>query len=318
MAPANPLKPGKLKPGDTVCLVAPASATIDWAPFQRGKRLLEERGFRVIEGKHIRETRLLFAGEDAARGDDINRAFADDSVDAVMCVRGGAGTARILPHIDFAVIQQNPKIFIGYSDITALQLAILARCGLVTFYGPMLATDLGGSFTRFTEQSLLETLTTTDERIEMRKRPGKKILTLCPGEAYGQLVGGCLSIIVATLGTKWEVDTHDKILFFEDIDEFPHRIDRYLTQLLLANKLQKASAILFGALSRCEYPPRHEYAGLRVSTLDIIREQVVPLGKPCLYGLPFGHTRDKLTMPNGGYAFVDATNQRVLLDPAVS
>jgi muramoyltetrapeptide carboxypeptidase len=120
------------------------------------------------------------------------------------------------------------------------------------------------------------------------------------------------------LGTKWEIDTHDKILFFEDIDEFPHRIDRYLTQLLLANKLQKASAILFGALSRCEYPPRHEYAGLRVSTLDIIREQVVPLGKPCLYGLPFGHTRDKLTMPNGGYAFVDATNQRVLLDPAVS
>ena len=318
MAPADPLKPRKLKAGDTVCLVAPASATIDWAPFQRGKRLLEERGFQVIEGKHIRETRLLFAGEDAARADDINRAFADDSVDAVMCVRGGAGTARILPHIDFAVIQQNPKIFIGYSDITALQLAILARCGLVTFYGPMLATDLGGSFSRFSEQSLFETLTTTDERIEMRKRPGKKLLTVCPGEAYGQLVGGCLSIIAATLGTEWEVDTRDKILFIEDIDELPHRIDRYLTQLLLADKLQNASAILFGALSRSEYPPRHEYARLRVSTLDIIRERIVPLGKPCLYGLPFGHTRDKLTMPNGGYAFVDATNQRVLFDPAVS
>ena len=123
------------------------------------------------------------------------------------------------------------------------------------------------------------------------------MLTLYPGEAQGQLVGGCLSVFVSTLGTEWEVDTRDKILFFEDIDERPHRIDRYLTQLLLANKLQAARAILFGTFTRCEYTERRDHAGPRVRTLDIIRDRVLPLQKPCLYGLQFGHVRDKLTLP---------------------
>ncbi len=311
------IKPPRLKPGDTICLVAPGSAGFDAAACEKGKRLMEARGFRVVEGTHVRDAMLFFAGEDSARADDVNRAFADDAVAAVMCVRGGAGSVRILPHLDFRVIGRCPKIFIGYSDVTALQLAMLKRCGLVTFYGPMLATELGHSFTPFSEQSLFEVLTTTGKAIPVRKNPGRNVLTLCGGEAHGQLVGGCLSVLVSTLGTEWEVDTRGRILFLEDIDEQPHRIDRYLTQLLFANKLQEARAILFGAFSRCEYPEQHEYARFNVRALDIIKERVLPLDKPCLYGLPFGHTHDMLTMPNGGHAYVDATNRRIVLDPAV-
>jgi len=223
----------------------------------------------------------------------------------------------LLPYVDFDAIARNPKIFVGYSDVTVLQIAMLQRCGLETFYGPMVATDIGRAFTPFTAEHFFQVLTTADGVIEMRNRPRKKMLTLCPGEAEGQLVGGCLSLFVSTLGTEWEVDTRDKILFFEDVDEKPHRIDRYLTQLLLAHKLQAAKAIIFGTFTRCEYRKREGQAVTSVRTLDIIRDRVVPLQKPCVYGLQFGHVRDKLTLPQGGYAFLDATNQRIFLEPAV-
>ncbi len=311
------IKPPTLKRGATICLVAPASAVVDVASLEKGKRLLEERGYRVVEGAHLRDTMLLFAGEDGDRAGDLNQAFADPAIDAIFCVQGGAGTARMLPYVDFGLISRNPKIFVGYSDITILQTAMLKRCGLVTFYGPMVATEVGRAFTPFTEAALFRMLTTPEESIEVRNKLGRKMLTLCPGEAQGQLVGGCLSIFVSTLGTEWEVDTRDKILFFEDIDERPHRIERYLTQLLFANKLQAAKAILFGAFTRCEYTERRDHPGPRVRTLDIIRDRVLPLQKPCLYGLQFGHVRNKLTLPNGGYAFVDATHQRLLVEPAV-
>ncbi|HUJ90678.1 MAG TPA: LD-carboxypeptidase [Syntrophorhabdales bacterium] len=311
------IKPPTLKRGATVCLVAPASAVIDVASLERGKRLLEERGYRVVEGAHVRDTMLLFAGEDENRADDLNRAFADPAIDAIFCVKGGAGTARMLPYVDFGLISRNPKIFVGYSDITILQIAMLKRCGLVTFYGPMVATEFGQSFTPFTEAAFFRMLTTPQESIQARNRPGRKMLTLCPGEASGQLVGGCLSIFVSTLGTEWEADTQDKILFFEDIDERPHRIDRYLTQLLLANKLQAASAVVFGSFTRCEYTTRGDHVEPRVRVLDILKDRFLPLQKPCLYGLQFGHVRDKLTVPNGGYAFLDATHQRLLVEPAV-
>jgi muramoyltetrapeptide carboxypeptidase len=358
------IRPGKLKAGATICLVAPASAVTDVPSYEKGKRLLEERGYRVAEGEHVRDAMLLFAGEDRDRADDLNRAFADSAIDAIICVQGGAGTARILPYIDFELIARNPKIFVGYSDITALQLAMLERCGLITFYGPMVATEFGRAFTPFTDERFFQMLTTSEGSIdfrgqargnlssehsepgtrlrvreapaalpqegatgypragvpgiELRNRPGRKMLTLYPGEARGQLVGGCLSIFVSTLGTEWEVDTRDKILFFEDIDERPHRIERYLTQLLLANKLQAAKAIIFGTFTRCEYTERRDHAGPHVRTLDIIKDRMLPLQKPCLYGLQFGHVREKLTLPHGGYAFLDATQQRVFVEPAVS
>ncbi len=368
MAARKLIRPAKLKPGDTICVLAPASTVSNVGSLEKGKRLLKERGYRVVEGAHARDGRLLFAGEDADRADDLNRAFADHEIDAIICAQGGAGTARMLPYIDFGIIRRNPKIFVGYSDVTVLQIAMLQECGLVTFYGPMVATDIGRAFTAFTDEHFFQLLTTSEGSIdsqgqargnlssehgepgtrrreatggwreapaalpqegatgypragvpgiEQQNRPGKKMVTLCPGEAHGQLVGGCLSLFVSTLGTEWEVDTRNKILFFEDIDERPHRIDRYLTQLLLARKLQAASAIIFGAFTRCEYKKRQGQSVTSVRTLDIIRDRLVPLQKPCLYGLQFGHVRDKLTLPHGGHAFLDATHQRLIVEPAV-
>jgi muramoyltetrapeptide carboxypeptidase len=317
MTAAETLMPRKLKRGDTICVVAPASSVTDVPSLERGKRLLEERGYRVIEGAHLRDGRLLFAGEDADRADDVNRAFADSAIDAIICAKGGEGTARTLPFIDFGLISRNPKIFVGYSDVTVLQIAMLQRSGLVSFYGPMVATEIGRPLTRFTEESLFRVLTTREDRTELLNSPRKKMLTLSPGQARGQLVGGCLSVLVSTLGTEWEVDTNDKILFFEDVDEKPHRVDRYLTQLLLANKLQAAKAIFFGGFTRCEYTERRNHPGPTARTIDIIKERVLPLKKHCVYGLQFGHVLDQLTLPNGGYALLDATNQRIIVDPAV-
>lgn len=298
-------------------MVAPASTIIDIKQYRKGKRVLERLGFCLAEGSHAQDRWMLFAGEDEARADDINRAFADKSVDAIICLRGGAGTARLLPFIDFGLIKRNPKILIGYSDITALQLAVLAKTGLVTFYGPMVTTDMGHNWTHFSQESLLDTLTTTDRNLETSMGQKGKTITLCPGEASGRLVGGCLSLVVSMLATEWDIDTRGSILFLEDIDERPHRVDRYLTQLYLAGKLQAAKGILFGSFSRCDYPAGDELHSLGVRTLDIIKEWAARLGTPCMAGVPFGHVANKMTMPMGGRAFMDATAQQLILSPAV-
>lgn len=311
------VKPLRLRQGAKICMVAPASTMIETERYRKGKRVLERLGFSLVEGSHARDRWMLFAGEDEARAQDINRAFADKSVDAIICLRGGSGTARLLPFIDFGVIKRNPKILIGYSDITALQLAILAKTGLVTFYGPMVTTDMGHNWTHFAQKSLLDTLTTADRNLETSTGPKGKTVTLCPGEALGRLVGGCLSIVVSTLGTEWEIDTRGSILFLEDIDERPHRVDRYLTQLHLAGKLRAAKGFLFGSFSRCDYPPGDEHHSLGVRTLDIIREWALRLGKPCMAGVQFGHVAEKMTMPMGGQAVMDATGQQIVLSPAV-
>ena len=153
--------------------------------------------------------------------------------------------------------------------------------------------------------------------IELKNPSTKKILALSPGIAEGQLVGGCLSVVVASLGTRYEIDTKDKILFFEDIDEQPHRIDRYLTQLIMAGKLQQAKGIIFGPFTKCEYLTKDNYFKFGVKLLDLIKERIFPIGIPSIYGLQFGHVTNKLTIPFGGYATLDATNCRVNVEPCV-
>jgi muramoyltetrapeptide carboxypeptidase len=230
----NILKPKRLVPGDTIAIVSPASPSLTTVHQERGIEALERLGYRVVTAKHTNDRHLLFAGNEMDRARDINTAFKNESVKAIICTRGGCGTSQVLPHIDFTSIAKNPKIFIGYSDITALQIAILNATGLVTFYGPMVATDFSKGLTQYKINNFINVLTETKQMIELKNPSTKKMLTLCPGVAEGQLAGGCLSIVVSTLGTGHEIDTKDKILFFVDIDEQPHLIDRYLTQLIMA------------------------------------------------------------------------------------
>ncbi len=205
----------------------------------------------------------------------------------------------------------------GYSDITALQIAILNKTGLVTFYGPMISTDFGKGIAGYTIDRLLAVLTENRNILELKNPTGKKVLTLCNGKGRGALTGGCLSVAVATLGTKYELDTRGKILFFEDIDEKPHRVDRYLSQLILAGKLQEAKGIIFGTFTLCEYLTRETYRKYGVTLMDVIKDRVVPLGVPCIFGLQFGHVGKKLTIPIGACAELDATHGRVFIEPAV-
>jgi muramoyltetrapeptide carboxypeptidase len=313
----NLLKPKRLIPGDTIAIVSPASPSLTTIHQERGIEALERLGYRVVIAKHANDKHLLFAGNEKDRAGDINAAFRDKSVQAIICMQGGCGTSQILPFIDFPSIAKNPKIFIGYSDITALQIAIFNATGLVTFYGPMVATDFGKGLTKYKIKNLLHVLTEEKRANELKNPASKKIITLSPGTAEGQLAGGCLSIVVSTLGTKHEIDTKDKILFFEDIDEKPHRIDRYLTHLIQAGKLQQARGIIFGTFTKCEYLSRDTYYKFGVTVLDMIRERIVPLGIPAIYGLQFGHVTNKLTIPFGGRATLDATNRRVFLEPCV-
>ncbi len=311
------IKPERLRAGDRICVVSPASPTLTKTYYERGNAALDAMGYHVVPGRHVRDRRLLFAGDAKVRAADINNAFRDRRIKAIICVRGGCGTAQMLPYIDFSAVLRNPKIFVGYSDITSLQLAIFQRTGLVTFYGPMVSTDFGKQLAGYTRENFFKMLTNTGEMIELKNPPKKEMITIVPGKAAGRLTGGCLSIVVASLGTPYEIDTKDKVLFFEDIDEKPHRIDRYLTQLLQAGKLTQARGIIFGTFPQCSYTVRDNYYKYNVALLDIIRERTVPLRIPCIYGLQFGHVRSKLTIPFGAAATLDATNRRVTVEAAV-
>ncbi len=312
------IKPARLREGDRVCVVSPASPSMTKIYYEKGRAVLDAMGYHVVPGRHVNDRRLLFAGDAKARAADINGAFRDRSIRAIICVRGGCGTAQVLPYIDFSAIARYPKIFVGYSDITALQTAILQETGLATFYGPMVSTDFGKQMTGYARESFLTMLTNTRGETELKNPARKEMVTIVPGKTEGRLTGGCLSIVVASLGTPYEIDTRDAILFFEDIDEKPHRIDRYLTQLTQAGKLAQARGIVFGTFPQCSYTARDNYSKYGVTLLDIIRERIVPLKIPCIYGLQFGHVRSKLTIPFGAAAALDATNKRVTVESAVT
>ena len=309
--------PERLRTGDTIAIVGPASPPGEDSKLQKGRAILEERGYRVVDGAHLGHRRLLFCGRDEERADDINRAFADPSIKAIFCAMGGCGTSRILPFIDFETIRRNPKIFVGYSDITSLHIAITQETGLATFYGPMVATEMGSDWSAFTEKHFFDLLADQTRTLELDNLPGRDGITLYEGTAEGDLTGGCLSIVAATLGTPYEINTKGKILFLEDIDEFPHRVDRYLVQLIQAKKMEQAEGIVFGTFTRCEYPPGHDYSAFGVRVLDIARENSLRLEKPCIWGLQFGHTPEMLTIPVGARARLDASNRRLIVEPSV-
>ena len=245
---------------------------------------------------------------DEKRATEFMEFIEDPTVDAVVCARGGYGVMRILPLLDFAAIRQAGKVIMGFSDITALLVAVNQMSGLVTFHGPVASS----SFDTFTVQSL--------ESVILRTQPPKafqdqRLTTIQPGLAQGRLTGGNLAMVVSTLGTRYEIDTRDAILFLEEINEEPYRIDRMLTQLWLAGKLQTCKAIAFG---------NFEAKGISITgpsfTLEhVFHERIAPLGVPAIYGLPFGHVKSKLTLPIGIQAELDATKKQLtLLEPATA
>ncbi|MDR2903149.1 MAG: LD-carboxypeptidase, partial [Clostridiales bacterium] len=223
------IRPKALKKGDTVGLIAPSGRV----PAERvplAVKALEKRGLSLLIGESCMAKHGYLAGDDALRAADINRMFADDRVDAVFAIRGGYGAQRLLPLLDYDAIRRRPKIFAGYSDATALHIALNQRCGLITYHAPMPGTELyKDELDVYTNSSYMKNLFDGDLVGKIENPPGEILKTLCPGAAKGQFIGGNLSLLAASLGTPYEIDTKGKLLFIEEIGEEPYRVDRMLT-----------------------------------------------------------------------------------------
>ena len=316
-----PAKPPRLEPGDAIAVIAPASAPPDPATIDSSVCTLEHLGYKPRLAPNVRRRWGFLAGSDRERADDLMRMFADTQVKAVLCVRGGYGTARLLPLLDFNVIRSNPKIFVGYSDITSLHCAFLLKAGLISFHGPMLNSDLvKPNLPAPTLRSLIRTLSE-------RRAPGSicqgfsrhSVRVLSPGIASGRLLGGNLTILCAALGTPYLPSFQGKILFFEDVDEVPYRFDRLLTQLLNAGLLQQAAGIAIGMNARCRDPKARKSTEYRQTLEEVFAERLLPLGIPVVLGLPFGHTRLNATLPIGCRATLDAyKGDLIITEPSVS
>ncbi|HAK73597.1 MAG TPA: LD-carboxypeptidase, partial [Sporomusaceae bacterium] len=238
------LKPKKISPGDTIGVIAPASPG-DMQSAQAGISWLEAQGFHVRTGATLDQTWGYLAGSDDLRAADINAMFADSTVNGIICLRGGYGTMRLLDLVDYALIRDHPKVFVGYSDITALHLSIGQRTGLVTFHGPMVASDMGRDIPLYTQDYFFKAFTAASPIGAIINPPlTPPPIFIAPGTAHGILTGGNLSLIAATLGTPYEINTRGKILCLEEVGEAPYRLDRMLTQLLLAGKLQQSAGIV--------------------------------------------------------------------------
>ena len=317
------LRPRRLAPGQTIGMVAPSAAPNEPERIRFAIDTIESLGFKVKPGAHLYDREGYLAGSDAARADDLNAMFADDDVDAIWCVRGGYGASRILPALDYALMQRKPKALIGYSDITALHVAIHRHAGLVTFHGPV-------AFRAFTPYSLGElkrVLWTGEtpvrlggpppfERAEGRVDWENRVATLVPGTARGRLIGGNLCLMSHLCGTPYFPDLRGAILFLEDVEEAYYRIDRMLTQLWLSGALAGVAGVAFGKFTNCNSSPFF----LQNRPLDdILGERCRALGVPAVSGIMVGHIEDQTTLPVGCLAELDAdAGTLTLLEPGVS
>lgn len=313
------VRPGRLRPGDTVGLVDPASAL--WEPMN--VEIVEESlavlGFKTKRGANLLARRGYFAGTDEQRAADVNAMFSDPEVRAIHCVRGGWGCARLLPLLDWAAISRHPKILLGYSDITALLLALHARTGLVTFHGPVGTSQWNAFNVGSIRQVLQEGAAVTFENLKEKDEDNlvvveNRVQTLHPGSARGRLLGGNLTVLTSLVGSGYLPDWEGCILFLEDVEEAPYRIDRMFTQLRLAGILQKARAVIWGNCTDCR--PGEGFGSLTIS--EVLRDHILPLGVPAWQGAMIGHIEKQFTLPVGIEVKVDATAGTVrMLEPAV-
>ncbi|PID57475.1 MAG: LD-carboxypeptidase [Ignavibacteriae bacterium] len=309
------LKSKKLNIGATIGLVSPASL-IKEKHLHESIRNLEALGFKVKYNNEIKSKYGYLAGPDSLRAADLNQMFADDEIDAICAVRGGYGCARMLDLIDYELIKNNPKIIIGYSDITSLLYAIYKKTSLVCFHGPVGTS----TFNEYSVEHLKNILVTPKENYKMANLPEDRnnIVTINPGKAKGELIGGNLSIVVSMIGTEYDIDSKDKIIFLEDIGEEPYRIDRMLTQMKLAGKFDNCSGVALGVFKNCEIDKDDPEFEESLTLLKIFKDIFGDLEIPVVYGLSFGHIENKFTLPFGVEAKLDADKGSItLLEKAV-
>jgi muramoyltetrapeptide carboxypeptidase len=305
----NLFKPARLQKGDTVGVIAPASPS-NQENLELGTQFLKELGLNVKIGKSVYNIYGYLAGSDQERLDDLHAMFRDPEVKAIICARGGYGTGRIAADINYELIKNNPKIFWGYSDITFLHTAIRQETGLVTFHGPMLASDIGKEDVHPLSKEGFLQLFTPKELDYTEKYSALEVLI--PGTASGPLVGGNLSLLISTLGTKFEINTKGKLLFVEDINEEPRAVDRMLNQLYMNGKLTDASGIVVGDF--CDCLPKRD---LSLTLEEVINHYVQLAGKPAMKGFQIGHCNPHISVPFGVNAKMDTANKRLDVESGI-
>lgn len=316
--PVRNIKPPRLRAGDTVGLISPSGAVYESEPYDIAIEVLEALGLEVKLGQHLFDRYGHLGGKDEDRAEEINLMFRDKDIKAIICLRGGSGAARVLDKLDYKAIAANPKIFIGYSDITAFLLAIYAKTGLITFHGPVATSEWNtfssGYFKRIlfeAEPALLENPPKgEDELVQVENRTR----TITSGQALGVLAGGNLSVLAGLVGSGYLPDWKKKILFLEEVGEKIYAVDRMMSQLKLAGVLDQLGGFVMGKCTRCH--PGDGYGSLTLE--EVIDHYVKPLGIPAYSGAMIGHIEKKFTVPVGVKAQIDADKGTIqLLEGAV-
>lgn len=309
------IKPTKLENGDTVGLIAPGSYITE-KQLKESIKNFEDLGYKVKYSKNILKKMGYLAGSDEERTADIHQMFSDKEVKAIVAVRGGYGCSRLLPLLDYELIKANPKIIIGYSDITSLLYGIYSQTGLVCFHGPVGTS----TFNKYSVDHFKNILSSSSQTYAMKNLTDeeKQIKIINKGVAKGELVGGNLSIVVTMIGTEYDIDTKDKIIFLEDIGEEPYRIDRMLTQMKQSGKFDNCAGIALGVFRRCEIDEDDPEFANSLTLQQVFEDRLGDLNVPVIYGLSFGHITNKFTLPFGIKASLDTYNKRLtLLENAV-
>lgn len=309
----NLILPEKLSPGDTVGIVAPSSPMFEDGQIEFTFRWLKKLGLKWKLGEHLHEHHGDLAGVDAARLEDFHRMWADEEVKAVFPVRGGNGSVRLLSDLNFDLIRKNPKILIGFSDITGLLIPIHQETGMVTFHGPTAGSFFDSEYTfenfkrALFDKNPIGTIKDPDKQDDYAPSYPPYRMVFSPGEAEAPLTGGCLTLIRQLMGTPWEINTDGKIFFFEDVGEEPHAVDMMVTQLLLAGKFDKVAGVIVGECVECRPgKSRRSRMNINFSMERMLKERLSHLKVPVVYGMRFGHSKVKFTIPIGAKARLKA------------
>lgn len=311
------IKPPRLKLGDTIALICPAGFITE-KDLEEAQTNMRSLGFNPVPGNYVLQKNGYLAGTDAQRADDINSAFRDKNINGIFCIRGGYGCARLLHLLDYEMIANNPKVLIGYSDVTSLLYALYSKSGLICFHGPVATSTFNEfSVTNFSQVCMSNNVQPLYyPPSEAYEKDESKPYTIRTGTATGELIGGNLSVAVSIANSEYDVDTKSKILFFEEVREDPYRIDRMLTQLLLNGSLANASGIMLGVFSKCEPGERSEKSSFMLK--EVLMDRLYQLNIPVAYGFPFGHVVNKLTLPIGVRVTIDTMDMSMKLEePAV-
>ncbi|NLM36213.1 MAG: LD-carboxypeptidase [Clostridiales bacterium] len=297
--------PEKLKKGDTIGVIAPSSP-VTKEEADLCKALVEDMGYKVKMASCVyRSIHGYSAGTGEERAKDINDMFACKEVKAIWCIRGGDTSSHVMDKIDFEIIKQNPKVFIGYSDVTNLHVNINQRCNLITFHGPMIKSDMLKGFDDFTKDSLEKALT-MDKELILENPKGEDFKVMVEGQAEGLIVGGNLSLLTSMIGTPYEVDTRGKILFIEDVDEPVRKLDRMMYQLKYSKKLDMAAGIIFGDFTDCVNTVDKSY-----DVIEMLKELLADYDKPVMYNIRSGHCHPMSTIPLGTKCTMDTGSKNI-------